>query len=231
LIQQALATIFLSDNRKIRRSDQYQSLSTFSSGAEQSTHEFTSPGLYALDDVELAGAAFIDVEIEKTSYLILLAVTGDLIYTDAVGKKAWINVGELKIISLPASSGIRLTNPFPNDIINFLQICISADRQMNQNINALFNFDLNKKQNDLKEMYPLFAPFSISIGRFKGRKEGIYPVRSKKSRLFAFIITGAFEFENRLLHMRDGLEVSGIEEAQFEALSEGAILLLIERFI
>ena len=231
MIQQALAKIFLSDNRKIRQSSRYQSLSTFSSGDEQSTHELSSPGLYALDDVELAGSAGIDVDIKETSYMILLPITGDLIYTDAAGKKAWINVGELKIISLPAASGIRLTNPFPNDIINYLQICIRANRQMNQNINALFNFDLHKKQNDLKEMYPLFSPFSISIGRFNGRKEGVYPMRSKKSRLFAFIITGAFEFENRLLETRDGLEVSGIEEAHFEALSEGAILLLIERFI
>ncbi|WP_158799944.1 hypothetical protein [Pedobacter sp. L105] len=223
--------IFLSDNRKVRQSDVCQSLSTFSSGDEKNTHANASSGLYVLDDEELAGNASIAIKIEKASYMILLPLTGNLIFTSPEGEKIRIRIGELKVLSLTAGSSVWLTNPFTQDTINYLRICISADQRLNPNISALFSFNLNRKQNELIDFYTLFSPFSISIGRFKSRQEGVYYKRDQQSRLFTFVIDGAFEFENRLLLTRDGMEVSGIDEVHFEPLSEGSVVLLIERFV
>lgn len=43
-----------------------------------------------------------------------------------------------------------------------------------------------------------------------------------------FVLQGVFEVASRLLHAKDGLALRGFEEAAFEALSNEAILLLIE---
>jgi len=48
------------------------------------------------------------------------------------------------------------------------------------------------------------------------------------NKFFCFVIAGAFELENRLLQMRDGLAVNGPCAVELEALSEGALLLTIE---
>ena len=71
-------------------------------------------------------------------------------------------------------------------------------------------------------------PFTVSIGKFSGRGETIYKLPNRNSGLFAFVIEGAFEVEGRLLHARDGLTLWETEEAEMEALSNDAIVLLIE---
>ena len=43
-----------------------------------------------------------------------------------------------------------------------------------------------------------------------------------------FAIEGAFETEGRLLHARDGLGLWELESIETEALSHGAMMLLIE---
>ena len=45
---------------------------------------------------------------------------------------------------------------------------------------------------------------------------------------FAFVIEGAFELEGRLLHARDGLALWNLEKIEWEALSGGAILLVLQ---
>ena len=45
---------------------------------------------------------------------------------------------------------------------------------------------------------------------------------------FVFIIEGAFEVQNRLLEARDGLSLWNLSKLEFEALSNDAILMIIE---
>jgi len=50
--------------------------------------------------------------------------------------------------------------------------------------------------------------------------------RSKQATIF--VLEGAFEAEGRLLHSRDGLALWDTNEIEIEALSNDAIILLIE---
>ncbi len=45
---------------------------------------------------------------------------------------------------------------------------------------------------------------------------------------FAFVLAGAFETEGRLLHERDGLAIWDTDKIEMEALSNDAMILLIE---
>ena len=74
----------------------------------------------------------------------------------------------------------------------------------------------------------LILPNVCFIGKFDGRKEEIYTLKNKNNGIFVFIIDGVFEVQNHLLHARDGLSLKNIEAIEFEALSENAIVLLLE---
>lgn len=225
MIRQAAATIFLSDNRKMQLSGSSRSFSTFSSEENRNTHHSNYSGLYVLNDGELAGSASLELPVSQTSYVILLPVTGDLLLTVTQKEQERINIGELKIISLAAGSVLQLSNPFENEIINYLQLMISA-AELSQT-DCLFDFEL--EENKLLQIGDPSLPFSLAIGRFSGRKEGNYKMKQKTGgRLFSFVIAGAFELADRLVQMRDGLALSDVENVEFEALSDGAILLFIE---
>ena len=66
------------------------------------------------------------------------------------------------------------------------------------------------------------------IGIFDGREEGRYILREQSHGIFGMVINGAFEFQNRLLENRDAVLITDIEELEFEALSENAIILFFE---
>ncbi|MBC6988212.1 hypothetical protein H9I52_00875 [Hymenobacter sp. BT491] len=53
-------------------------------------------------------------------------------------------------------------------------------------------------------------------------------MKSSRSRFFAFVVTGAFEVEGRLLHKRDGLALWYVQEVELKALSNDALVLVLE---
>lgn len=79
-------------------------------------------------------------------------------------------------------------------------------------------------------LLPLCSPagYPVFIGLYDGRKEGIYTVLQKDRSVFGMVINGAFEFQNRLLETRDALLIAEAETIEFEALSENALLILLE---
>lgn len=62
-------------------------------------------------------------------------------------------------------------------------------------------------------------------------KGAIHHVNSNKKGVFAFVIEGAFEIQGRLLEAKDGLALWNDNEIEMEALSNGAIILLIESYV
>ena len=62
-------------------------------------------------------------------------------------------------------------------------------------------------------------------GKFSGRQEGQLAV-DERSVVHVFVLEGAFEFQNRLLQPRDALTLSGINNVEFEALSNEARLVV-----
>ncbi len=66
------------------------------------------------------------------------------------------------------------------------------------------------------------------IGIFDGREEGRYLLKKSSHKIFAIVINGAFEFQNRLMETRDAILIWDIEELEFEALSEDALILFFE---
>ena len=70
-------------------------------------------------------------------------------------------------------------------------------------------------------------PFRISIGQFSGREEVVKSVVDFPN-VFCYVLAGAFEISGRLLQPLDGLAIWDIEEIDMEALSNNALVLMVE---
>ncbi len=55
-------------------------------------------------------------------------------------------------------------------------------------------------------------------------------MKSSANSLYTFIVDGAFEIEGRLMHARDGLALWNTEKIELEALSNNAIVVVLELF-
>lgn len=92
--------------------------------------------------------------------------------------------------------------------------------------------DLNKFMNVLVQVAAATSGsgdhWRLSIGKFSGRSETVYHRKHPGNALFVFVIDGVFEVDGRLLHARDGLALWDTDEAEIEALSNDALLLVVE---
>jgi len=66
------------------------------------------------------------------------------------------------------------------------------------------------------------------MGQFDCRAEATLLVSKPGNALFAYAIEDEFEVQYRLMHARDGLVLWDLDETGLEALSNNAIIMLIE---
>ena len=67
----------------------------------------------------------------------------------------------------------------------------------------------------------------VSLQILWQKKDG-YNLQNKKNAIYIFVIEGAFEGQDSLLHAKDGLAIWNTNEVDFEASSNNGILLLLE---
>jgi hypothetical protein len=227
--------IFLSDQRGLQATPVLRRYSTFNFGPYYQEHKAPMGSLYGLNEEVLAGAAGIHLPVEHPSYLLLLPVTGALAFYDPQGKTTTVEVEEVLICELPANSTVRIRNPYTTEPITYIQIWIKATGPVATAFSRVLPFQIGALENQLAGIVapgdslvasPL--PFAFNISRFAGRQEAVYKLKSKDSLFFAFVIAGAFECEGRLLHEKDGLALWDTGSVELEALSDNALMLVIE---
>lgn len=234
------AKIFIADERGADESARVQIIRTFNGGSFFNQNKMPFFDLHQLNTYTVAGSASAEIVAEHDAYHLLLPITGQMIVNDishkTKGKTFSADVEEVLICAMPANSRLEIRNPYAHDFIQFLQISISAAVQPGAVPVWRTAFNITKRQNQLTDITlglstrPGFAalPFSVYMAQFEGRQEAVYKTTGSSSALFAFVLTGAFELNGRLLHEQDGLALTGEEQIEMEALSNGAVIILIE---
>ena len=92
----------------------------------------------------------------------------------------------------------------------------------------LIPFDIINYKNQLVPIPVNNTPFKYGIGKYAGREESLYELSKGGNGLFVFVIQGAFEVQYRLLHPRDGLALWEADAIELEALSNDAIIFVVE---
>jgi hypothetical protein len=226
MIKQSPSQIFKSDLRGISKSDAFLNLSTFNFGTYQDKSREAFGNLEVLNEGILAPLQKVSRLISINTEVILLPLFGGIVYKDKQGSEDFIRIEQIKHLSLKSWDFFELSNPYETENVSYLEIWFST-KASNSGENSSkkdFSFSERNKMNSLFN----FSATKGFIGSYDGRKEGLYQLENKNNGIFVFVINGAFEVENRLLQAKDGLSLSEIESVEWEALSENAILLLLE---
>jgi hypothetical protein len=236
-MKQSSAKIFLSEQRGTIGSDRHTRHCTFNFDSYMNEYKYPFGDLYLFNDEVIApGSSAMGMDVKVSSYVILIPITGDLLYKGTNGGHLNITIGQILISCLPSGATFQVENPYEKDEINFLQIRIKAKSTSANPFTRLLDFDLKGNQNSLIDLTNNLdttrrtskIPFRLSIGQFAGRKEAVYKMNNTRSSLFSFVLAGAFELESRLLHPRDGLALWKTNEIELEALSDNALILTVE---
>jgi quercetin 2,3-dioxygenase len=235
MIQQSKGKIFLAEERGSSQAEKFSSRSTFNFGKYFNEHKKPFGNIYVVNDEILDAGCSLKIQAEDLSYVILLPVMGAIASKDSSGNKNLIAAGQAEIINLDKGATLEISNPFDEGAVNYLQIWIKADQNIiaKGNESKLCTYNVNESIDRLINILPdklatTSLPFAAWIGKFNGRGETVYHLRGEKSGLFVFVIEGAFEVQGRLLHARDGLALWEINDAEIEALSNDAIIFVIE---
>lgn len=226
MIQQHLAQIYKADLRGVTASENFQRLATFNFENFQDDSRQPFGSLRVLNEEILAPKHKQTNLSESDRDIFILPLFGGVDYKDNLGNAAFIRVEQIQHITVQKGMSFELCNPFEEENVSYLQMEFDAENQFFENNSKPFDFDLSQK-NQLVSLFETSNTFGF-IGIYEGRKEGLYKLKNPSNGIFVFVINGAFEVENRLLESKEGLSLQQIETIEWEALSENAILLVLE---
>ncbi|SCY47683.1 pirin family protein [Flavobacterium caeni] len=221
--------IYKADFRGRVESEVFRRYATFNFDEYQEPSRGPLGGLLALNDETLGAGNTIFRHLDAHTSVLVLPLVGGLIFRDSFGHEDTIGTEQIGIFSGGQGNAYQLTNPYKNDLVNYLQIWFKTDKTKTGFSQRSFELDVRNNLVPIFGDKPMLQPNSLGfIGLYDGRQEGTYTLKNRKNGLFVFVINGAFEFDNRLIETRDGLSIVGAQTVEFEALSANAMLLLIE---
>lgn len=222
MIPQSKGKMYLSDERGYNEMPWFRTYNTFNFGRYFNEHKQPFGALYVLNEDVLAGGKGFRMQVESPADIILLPIVGAITFTTDDGHHGWLEAGQVQVLHLTPNTAFEVRNPYENDLVKFLQLWIKTPT--GQPTSA--TFDLSHK--DLLHTIINHDTYHLSIGKFNGRAEATYSLKNKNKGIFVFNIEGAFEVQYRLLHNGDGLGLWDVADVEMEALSNDAIILLLE---
>jgi hypothetical protein len=218
MIRQSPARIYKSQQRGYKENENHRLLATFNFETYQNENRIPFGRLLVLNDETLAPGFTIQREVPQGILALIIPLVGGPEYTTPDGSLHVIP-GEAAYIS---GGPLSIKNPYENELVNFLYMEFKSDEphQKTSNINLDIRNTLHSFLNN--------DSIKGFMGIFDGRQETLYQSQNPQNGLFIFVINGAFEVQGRLLEERDGLALWDSPEADMEALSENAIILLFE---
>ncbi|MCL6219926.1 hypothetical protein [Zunongwangia pacifica] len=140
----------------------------------------------------------------------------------AAGSDNFVHISQFYSEFKPKSSLLRINNPYEDYEINFLRIDFLAGMGYKKIT------DFNLKPNSLHLLYQNYAiNASLKMGKYEGRQKGESRVQFNHN-TFIYVISGAFEVNERLLETGETIFFWDINLIEFEALSKNAVFLMIE---
>lgn len=227
MLEQNEGRIYLAEKRGVTLGNTFKRFHTFND--EQYFEESRVPfgALNVLNEEVLSAGEHLTLTLKEKTTLILLPIVGGLAVSFDKSEAEYVVAGQVINFSGETGKTYEIANPYSEETISFLQI------QLKEEGSKAGNFSINElnleKKNQLISLNSNENHFFI--GQYKGRAEGFYELRNPENGLFVFIIEGAFEVQNRLLETKDALALWNFTEnskVEFEALSNGAIILLAE---
>lgn len=226
MIKQIPAQIYKSDTRGAFKSESHNCFATLNFEHYQDLSRKPFGSLQILNEEILGPQHCISRVIKANTNVIILPLFGGIEYNDNLGNTEFLRVEQISATAIDDESTVRIFNPYENENVSYLQIEFQKEQDDLQKGIQLTEIDFNTR-NELIPLFEIKKGIGF-IGVYDGRKEGFYTLKNSENGVFIFIISGAFEVENRLLETKDGLSMSKVDTIEWEALSENAVLLVFE---
>jgi hypothetical protein len=220
------AQIFKSDSRGHFKSKEHHCFATLNFGSYFEESRKPVGVLHFLNEIILAPGQAIQTVVEANTAVLILPLFGAVDYKDSLGDANFLAVEQIRIVASRKEMSFELSNGYQEENVSYLQIGFHAKSQDSESNCKPFDFSLTDK-NQLISLFQISGALGF-IGMYDARKEGMYALKNSENGVFVFVINGAFEVENRLLESKDGLSLSGIDAVEWEALSQNALLLVLE---
>jgi len=228
---EAKAIIYLGDQRGHVENEWMRSMLTFNFGNYKAASREPFGTLQVFNEDVLAAGKSLQMLVQEDTEVIIIPLVGTLLFKDDNANEIYIEPGTVQLFSAVKQNSYTITNPFEKDeLVNFLQVWLNKNRPPFIQKLQQFSFNLAHKN----QLHNIILPADLNqiafcyIGKYEGRKKDVHHFHHKNNGVYAFVIEGAFEVQDRLLHAKDGLAVWNTDEIDFEALSNDAILLLLE---
>lgn len=224
------AHIYLESLRGEFHADGFRSFRTFNFAEYRALDRGPVGTLEVLNDETLMPECSCALQVDEFCLVILLPVVGAIEVEERGREPRFVNSGEALFLLASPDKHYTITNPYPDDAINYLQIRINDGQFLSTPMSLsgiTVPFDLSEKNILLPVRGYNGSSAHLFIGQYDGREEGIFTSWNADQSAFIFVIEGAFEVQNRLLERRDGLALGNTEAIEFEALSNGAIIVFI----
>ena len=233
MLKQTEAQIFLGSQRGITQSEGFQNMHTLNFESYQAYGREAFGGMLVFNEIMLAAGKSVNITTIKPTEIVLFPIVGGLELLDRHGESFFVNSGEsFRFLAFPERS-FKVFNPYPLETINYLEIHLTpdlSDEAMYNHIgdNPLNVFSLSDQNKLIHSFSGLGGKITGYLGKYAGRKEGEYLPVKVGNGIFTYVIQGAFEVQNRLLEKGDALSLLHAEALEFEALSNEAIILVVE---
>ena len=93
------AKIFLAGDRDCKETDRFRTYNTFNFGENYNQYKNAFNDLYILNEDTIAGNSSIHLQVEKSSYILLLPLVGSVLCKINKNVQAIVSPGQLQVLS------------------------------------------------------------------------------------------------------------------------------------
>ncbi|HET8963978.1 MAG TPA: pirin family protein [Chitinophagales bacterium] len=230
-------TIIKANERGFADHGWLQSFHSFSFANYYDAEKINFGALRVLNDDTVAAGMGFGTHPHDNMEIISIPLEGDLEHKDSIGNVTAIKSGDIQVMS--AGTGVRHSeyNKNSNIPVKFLQIWIIPNKK-----NVLPRYDqitLNAADRKNK-LHQIISPENneggmwinqdawLNLGKFDAGKSVEYKMNKTINGVYAFILSGEFSLNDKILQRRDAIGITDTETIYFEALTDEAEILLIE---
>jgi quercetin 2,3-dioxygenase len=221
-MNQTQGIIYLSELRECFQTETFRSFTTLPNPnyAEPPFNEIVK-----FSDNTLVSQKSCQLLSDSDYHILLIPLVGAIEIKDAQKRDNFINAGELGVFPVKKGDTLNIQNPYEAALINYLEIWLKCEKSSDNGL-PTYTFNLDNGLNQLIEITRVNQQIRILMGKFGGRMEGELPCQDE-SKVFVFVINGAFEVQNRLVEARSALALWDVESLDFEGLAPENIILIL----
>jgi hypothetical protein len=220
------AILYLAALRGETKIKENRSLHTFNFGTYQLPHR-TPPGwLLAIHDETIVSGSD-SINYPTADCMIVLVPLEGVATFYPMGIPQELQPGFVGCVDYKGFEPIRVHNT-GREIARFLHLQFALPGAAEEQSYPP-TFEITSPEGELMVVSTSATLPSLSFGTYAGRQEGTYRCTKPDAEVFVFVIHGAFEVQHILMEACDGLLLRKQYEIEFEALSNGASLVIAEK--